>query len=150
VETSTKSDEEHLRLLSIFHYVVAAITALFGCFPIIHVAVGLIFILAPEQFKDDKGGAPPAWFGWVFVGVGSFIIAMFWTLAICVALAGRFLAARKNYMYCLVMAGIECLFSPFGTVLGVFTIVVLMRDSVKQLFAAVSSTASANVGRPSV
>ena len=37
-------------------------------------------------------------------------------------------------MYCLVMAGIECLFMPFGTVLGVFTIIVLMRESVKEMF----------------
>jgi hypothetical protein len=34
------------------------------------------------------------------------------------------------------MAGVECLFMPFGTVLGVFTIIVLMRESVKQVFAA--------------
>jgi hypothetical protein len=33
-----------------------------------------------------------------------------------------------------VMAGVECIFAPFGTVLGVFTIIVLMRESVKQLF----------------
>lgn len=39
-------------------------------------------------------------------------------------------------MYCLVMAGIECMFMPFGTVLGVFTIIVLMRESVQKLFAA--------------
>jgi hypothetical protein len=32
------------------------------------------------------------------------------------------------------MAGIECIFMPVGTVLGVFTIIVLMRDSVKELF----------------
>ena len=32
------------------------------------------------------------------------------------------------------MAGIECIFMPFGTVLGVFTIIVLMRPSMKELF----------------
>jgi hypothetical protein len=34
------------------------------------------------------------------------------------------------------MACIECLFIPFGTILGVFTVVVLSRESVKALFAA--------------
>lgn len=29
-------DLEHLRLLSIFHYVVGGLIALFACFPIIH------------------------------------------------------------------------------------------------------------------
>ena len=32
------------------------------------------------------------------------------------------------------MAATMCLFMPFGTVLGVFTIIVLMRPSVKPLF----------------
>ena len=32
------------------------------------------------------------------------------------------------------MAGVECLFMPVGTVLGVFTIIVLVRDSVKAIF----------------
>jgi hypothetical protein len=32
------------------------------------------------------------------------------------------------------MAGVECIFMPFGTVLGAFTLVVLLRESVKQLF----------------
>jgi hypothetical protein len=34
------------------------------------------------------------------------------------------------------MAGIECMFMPFGTVLGVFTIITLTREPVKQLFGA--------------
>jgi len=54
--------------------------------------------------------------------------------AVCLALAGRFLAQRRRYYYCLVMAGIACMFMPFGTVLGVFTIIVLLRESVKELF----------------
>jgi hypothetical protein len=37
-------------------------------------------------------------------------------------------------MFCLVMASITCMFMPFGTVLGVFTLIVLMRPSVKPLF----------------
>jgi hypothetical protein len=32
------------------------------------------------------------------------------------------------------MAGIECVFMPFGTVLGVFTIIVLVREDVKAMF----------------
>jgi hypothetical protein len=34
------------------------------------------------------------------------------------------------------MAAVECLFMPFGTVLAVFTLVVLLRPAVKQLFEA--------------
>ena len=58
-----------------------------------------------------------------------------WSIAACIIAAGRFLAKRRHYMFCLVMAGIECLFMPFGTVLGVFTIIVLIREGVKEMFS---------------
>ena len=137
--TNESADEQHLRLLSIFHYVVAGLTAVFGCLPIIHVIFGLMFLFAPEALKDSKGEAPPAAFGLLFVGFGGAFILAFWTFAVCLAAAGRCLSIQKHYMFCLVMAGIACLCQPWGTVLGVFTIVVLMRESVKQLFAANAS-----------
>ena len=37
-------------------------------------------------------------------------------------------------MFCLVIAALLCMITPFGTVLGVFTIIVLVRPSVKLLF----------------
>ena len=40
-------DIEHLRLLSIFHYVVAGIGALVSCFPVFHLAFGLVMLFAP-------------------------------------------------------------------------------------------------------
>ena len=61
-------------------------------------------------------------------------IVLGWVFAALVAFAGRNLARRTRYNYCLVMAGIECIFMPVGTVLGVFTIIVLVRDSVKEMF----------------
>jgi hypothetical protein len=54
--------------------------------------------------------------------------------AVCVILAGRYITKRRHYIFCLVIASLNCLFMPFGTILGVFTIVILMRPSVKELF----------------
>jgi len=51
-----------------------------------------------------------------------------------VLFAGRCLSRRKNHLLCLIVAGVSCLFVPMGTVLGVFSIIVLMRPSVKELF----------------
>ena len=45
-------DLEHLRLLAIFHYVVAAMAALVACFPLIHLTIGLVFLLAPESMQN--------------------------------------------------------------------------------------------------
>jgi hypothetical protein len=130
------TDNEHLKLLSIFHYVLSGLSAFFACIPIIHVIVGLAFILMPRKLGQSNQ-PPPALFGWIFVFLGSFFILAGWTFAIFVLVAGRFMAHRKHYTFCLVMAGVECLFMPFGTVLGVFTILVLNRQTVKELFTPV-------------
>jgi len=129
-------DQEHLRLLAIFHYVVAGMTALFSLFPIIHVIVGVALILGAGQTETHGGEPPPEFIGWIFAIVGGSIVAIGWSLAGCILAAGRMLAKRRRYLFCLVVAGIECLLMPFGTVLGVFTIIVLMRDTVKTTFVA--------------
>lgn len=125
-------DAEHLKLLSIFHYVVAGLAALFSLVPVLHLVIGLAMVSGTLEGTDTD---PPAQMvGWFFVFfAGSFIVCGL-VFAAAVLLAGRALANRTRYMYCLVMAGIECIFTPFGTVLGVFTILVLMRDSVKRMF----------------
>jgi hypothetical protein len=128
-------DEEHLRLLSIFHYVVGGFAGLFALFPIFHLIFGLFFLFVPEKFAG-KGEPPPAILGWLFVIFALVFITIGWIFAGFIFTAGRFLARRKHYVFCLTMAAVECLFMPFGTVLGVFTIIILMRESVKQLFAA--------------
>jgi len=123
-------DSEHLNLLAVFHYVVAGITAFFSCIPLIHLAVGLVFLLV----KFDGPNPPPRIIGWLFVTGAAFFILCGWTLALLILLAGRRLKKRTGWTFCLVVAAIECIFMPFGTVLGVFTIVVLSRQSVKALF----------------
>ncbi len=130
-------DEDQLRLLSIFHYVVGGLAGFFALFPIFHLIVGLFFIFAPNKFAD-KGEPPPAFIGWFFVIFAAVFIALGWLFAAFVFTAGRFLARRKHYLFCLVMAGVDCIFMPFGTVLGVFTLIVLMRESVKQRFTTSS------------
>ena len=131
---SSSDDEQHLRLLSIFHYVDGGLTALFACFPLIHVAMGLAMIFWPDSMGAKPGEQPPQFFGWLFtcMGAGMFFAGV--SLAICTALVGRFIARRQRYWFVFVMAGIECVFFPFGTVLGVFTILVLSRENVKTLF----------------
>lgn len=128
-------DQEHLKLLSIFHYVMGGLAGLFALFPVFHLIFGLIFILAPQEVKGD-GDVPPAFIGWIFVLFSAGFIVTGWIFAGFVIAAGRCLARRRRYLFCLVMAGIECIFMPLGTVLGVFTILVLMRETVKGLFEA--------------
>jgi hypothetical protein len=77
---------------------------------------------------------PTALFAWFFIVFASVFILMGWTFAVFVILAGKNLGRQKRYTFCLVMGCVECLFFPFGTVLGVFTILVLNRENVKAMF----------------
>jgi hypothetical protein len=129
-------DEEQLKLLAIFHYVVAGAAALFSLFPCFYVVFGLVVLYGPSEFAKPGQNPPPAFLGWIMIIMGGVLIMLGLTLAALVLAAGRSLARRKRFTFCVVMAAVECLFMPFGTVLGVFTIVVLNRDSVKALFAA--------------
>lgn len=123
----------HLRLIEIFHYVVGGIAALFAMIPVVHLVIGLMMVFSPESL-NGKGDAPPAAFGWFFVVFASVFISVGLAFACCVIAAGRSIRRRRRYMFCLVMAGVECMFMPFGTVLGVFTIIVLVKEDVKRLF----------------
>jgi hypothetical protein len=125
-------DIRYLDLLGIFHYVVAGILALFGLFPIFHLIMGIAIVTG--SFDGAKGGSPPDWFGLIFVLAALFMMLCMWALAVAVCLAGSRLRRHSNYTYCLVVAALECMFTPIGTVLGVFTIIVLVRPTVKALF----------------
>ena len=130
-------NEEHLQLLAIFHYVVAGLAALFSLFPLLYTTVGAIFIFAARHGTAKPGeDLPPEFLGWIFAVLGALLFLIGIAMAICILIAGRSLALRKRYSFAFVMACIECLFIPFGTILGVFAIVVLSRESVRALFAA--------------
>ena len=135
--SATSKDEEQLRYLQIGHTVIAVITGLFSCMPLLHVGMGLAMILGGDSFfKDGSGKGPPPFMGWLFVVMGSAFIAAGWTIATLVYLAGKNIARRRRHTFCVVVAGVACLMMPFGTVLGVFSLIVLNRPTVKLLFEA--------------
>ena len=128
----TQQDENHLKLLEIFHYVAAGVTVLVGCIPFVHLAIGIGLQLVPVA--DHPSAEIPRIVGWVLIVFATSIILGFWSLALVILVAGRILCLRQRYMFCLIVAGFSCLLIPYGTVLGVFTIMTLMRPSVKQIF----------------
>jgi hypothetical protein len=135
MNNTAETDAQYLSLLSLFHYIVGGLCALCGCFPIIHLSVGIALVAG--AFDGNSKNAPPAFMGWFFiVFAGAFILSA-WTFAGCLVLSGYWLSRRRHYWFCFVVACIACAFQPFGTVLGVFTIVVLLRPTVKELFGLV-------------
>jgi hypothetical protein len=130
--TTRSEDLEHLQLLSIFHFVAAGLLALVSLLPLFHLIGGITMLAWSSEKPSDAiaglmaGGCLAMLAGiWMLVGFSS---------AACLAVAGHFLARRRHHTFCLAVAGVACLFMPVGTLLGVFTILVLVRPSVRALF----------------
>lgn len=127
-------DEQHLDILAILHYVFAGLMALFGFFPFIHVGMGVFILRESNVPSSGRGSPPPPGMAYLFILMGLLFIVLLWTLAVLAAVTGRNLKRRKNRMFCLIVAGVECLNTPLGTILGVFTIIVLCKPNVVALF----------------
>jgi hypothetical protein len=145
---------EQVRLLSIFHYVLGGIGYVVSLLPCIHLAIGIFFLVAPEetfQAPPNRSAAeageseqtnsvapvapfPAKLFGLIFTSIAGLVILGGLVFSTCLVLAGRHLAALRSHTFCLVMAGIECLFMPFGTALGIFTILTLVKPGTRELF----------------
>lgn len=125
-------DLSHLKILSICFYVKAGLTAMTALFFSIYIFLGAFFMAAdiPRKANDP----PPELLGGIFVGLGLVLMVIFFALAFLAFWAGRSLSKHKNYNFCIVIAALVCLSMPLGTILGIFTIIVLMRDSVKAIF----------------
>jgi magnesium-transporting ATPase (P-type) len=159
-ETLPKSQElidaGNLNALTLCHFILGGVTALFSCMFIIHIVMGTMMLHNPGMFTPRpmpqaapsappypgqlSPGQPypffPSFMGYMFVTVGTIAVLGGWTLGALTAYAGRCLKARRNYLYILIIAGCNCGFvMPFGTVLGVFTFIVMTRPTVKALFA---------------
>jgi hypothetical protein len=96
-----------------------------------YAAMGLLFGAAIAQSSEP---APPEFIGWLFgaFGLGLFLVMM--TLAVLKAMVWDCLRKRRSRTFCMVIAGVSALGIPYGTLLCVFTFLVLTRPSVKPLF----------------
>ena len=133
---SHKRDGDHLTILAIFHFIGAGFALLGILFLVGHYFMLHTFLLDPKMWANQKGGPPPpeffAIFKWFYVVFGVWFVAS----GILNVISGLCLRARKHRTFSMVVAGMNCLHLPMGAVLGVFTIVVLVRDSVRELYEA--------------
>jgi hypothetical protein len=127
-------DQEHLRLLSIFHYIAAGLACFLPFASLIYIGMGVAIVSGKFPTTTPHGAGAPEFGGWVFICFGAFIFVLGVLAALLNFLAGRALARRERRTLVQVVAGLNCLHMPLGTLLGVFTFVVLARPSVQALF----------------
>ncbi len=130
---------DDVRLVSIFHWVLAGLATLFSALPLLYVAMGAAIL----QGRFDGQTPPPAFFGWMMIAIGIAFMVMGLGYAALLAYAGRCAAQTRHWTFVIVVAALSCAFFPFGTALGVFTIIMLSRPEVKSLFRSHAAATAA-------
>lgn len=103
------------------------------------IVLGVAMATNPQMMEDGQSTPPPAAAGWVVAGVGGCGMLIILGLAGLFAYAGYCLQNLRHRTFCIVMAAITCLSIPIGTILGVFTLVVLLRPSAAALFEQIAA-----------
>jgi hypothetical protein len=122
-----------LKILSICYYIQAG---LLGFYALLVVAYGALFATilqsiphGPDQAQLPAGTAKLI--GVVLSGMGVLTAVA----ALVTFLCGRYLPRASSRTFCYVVAALTCLGIPYGTVLGIFTFMVLGRPEAKQIAA---------------
>jgi hypothetical protein len=124
-------DNEHLSILSLIYYITGAITMVKSLVFIIHVVIGIVMIAVVGGKEPDARVV-----GYILIIIGIVALLIVMTIGLLKLLAGYLLKKRRMKVLCIIIAVITCLGIPYGTVQGIFTIIVLVRPSVDELFKA--------------
>jgi hypothetical protein len=126
---------EQLRILSILHYGAAGVSALFGCFPIFHVAIGAFFAFMPDTMRGTGKDAMPREFGFLFMGMGLAFMLAAWSFAAAHFCTARFLKQRRHYWFCVIISALTCAACMFSTgIVGIASLVILFQPGVRETF----------------
>lgn len=143
-------DSDHLHLLAIFHFIYGGFSLLGLVFLYVHYSFVRLVFTNPqmmEQMRRPKNGEPmpfdPETLVQFIVGLYLFIGAIMVAMAILNLASGLKLQARRSRTFIMVVAAFNCLGFPLGTVLGVCTLVVVQRESVRLKFASYLNPAHA-------
>lgn len=127
-------DAEHLRILVICHYVGAGLSVVGFALLAMHYAMMKMMFSNPKMWESAKGGPPPEAifdvFKWFYL-VGVVFLMAYLVLNL---LSAGCIKARRRRTFSIVVAGLNCLHMPLGTALGVFTMIVLLRNSVREVY----------------
>lgn len=132
MDSLSPQDRDHLRLLSIMHYVFAGLGILGLGFLVLHYAMMRTF-MSPEFMKQEPNPPPEAFMDmlvWFYVAFAALVVLGM----VLNVMAARRLKARRGRTFCMIVAALDLLQMPLGTLLGIFTLLVLSRDSVRRTF----------------
>ncbi len=136
-------DQEHLRLLALFHYIAGGLTVAFSSLFIFHTLLFALVASHPEWIADhllQQTAALPFNLMRVLAFVMGSVVTLGVAFGVAQILSGRFIARRCYRGMSLAVAIVNLVLIPYGTLLGVFTLLVLARRSVRDLYLGAPGT----------
>ena len=147
---------ERLRLLSLACYIRGGIVAAFSSFFLIYVVFmfGITLIpdsawtnqapkssptqglysLTPTPTPTPQPQPPPKAFFRIMAGMFGFFVLLGWTLRGLTAYAGWCVHKRKHKVFIYIIAALNCVFIPYGTLLGIALIMVMSSPAARSEF----------------
>jgi hypothetical protein len=126
-----QQDKDQLQLLAVFYYIVAGFHAVLALLPVVFMVLGFTALGIGMSHNQGAEAALPAGF---FILFGLLFMVFIGGFAYLYYLTGKFLSQQKHWVFCIVIAALTTTSFPIGTILGVFTFVVICRDGVKAAF----------------
>ncbi|MDD2199192.1 MAG: hypothetical protein PHE08_05650 [Bacteroidales bacterium] len=135
MEENYQKVARNLNTLAILQYVWAGLNILSAL-----IAFVVYFILGAVFASDDIAFSGDDEMAFKFIGGFFMVLALIVLVIILISsvlkiLCGIFMQKKKNRVFCIVIAALECFNIPLGTALGVFTIIELEKQEAKELFA---------------
>jgi hypothetical protein len=130
-----QTDAEHLKLLSVFHFVGAGLAGV--SLLLLYGHYSLFSQMLSGPMPGQQPGGPPfpldmfVWMRWIYVAWALMSVGM----GLVNLASGLFMKTRSYRVFSIVVAALNCFYVPLGTTLGIFTIIVLVRDSVRETYA---------------
>jgi hypothetical protein len=123
-------DDEHLRLLRLGYFISAAHTAMYIFVGLFNAGMGIFIAHLPLGTGVTSLPSMPLLFGLL----GSVIMGLAGIGAVLQLVTGMRLKERRSRLLCLITASLTVLEIPYGTALGLMTLSVLARPSVRRQF----------------
>jgi uncharacterized membrane protein len=120
------NDNDQFRIVSIFHFVLGGFQMLFSLIGFVYLLIGVL--MTSESLDAGKSVPPPEIVGWIVGGIGVVLIVLFLSIGFLSIRTGINISRRKHHTFCIVMDSILCLMVPFGTIVGIFGLLLLTKQ----------------------
>ena len=144
-----EKDLDHLKLLGIFHYIWGGLSLLGGLFVGAYfLFFGIVLMSNPQSSSSSADeSASTGMAGGILIGVGIVLFLIVVVYGILTLMAGgKYRKHQGGYWFCFILAIVTLIIGGIpGIVLGIFSLIVLSRESVKALFRGQSLPGTGSV-----